>query len=517
MVQGTGSGAGKSLIVAALCRIFSDKGINVAPFKAQNMALNSAITRDGGEMGRAQVLQAEAARVEPTVDMNPILLKASGDMGSQVIIHGKIHSSMKAREYYAFKQTAWESVKESFDRLSQHYELIVLEGAGSPAEINLMDVDIVNMAAARYAKAPVLLVGDIEKGGVFASLFGTVKLLGRQSRHIKGFIINKFRGDPAILKRGLDMIYEKTGKPVIGVLPYIYDIGLPEEDGLALQKVSKSGSRVSDLETIKVVVIRLKYMSNFTDFDPLQIEPDVELVYSANPADIEHADLVVIPGSKNTVKDLLWLKDHGFDALIKRAHAKGIQILGLCGGYQMLGKKIFDPHEVEGSKKAVDGLGLLNIETTFETKKTTCRVEAELIDSSWLMAHGNKDTSLKKLSAMNNELLKGYEIHMGESKGDIGVFKIKRLSSDTERQTLNAERILDGSQKENCLGTYIHGIFENDLFRRGILNMIRTRKGLGPLNDICSYSGIKEKALNNLAAIVREYADMEFIERLAGL
>jgi adenosylcobyric acid synthase len=503
MVQGTGSGAGKSLIVAALCRIFRDKGINVAPFKAQNMALNSAITRDGGEMGRAQVLQAEAARVEPTVDMNPILLKASGEMGSQVIIHGKIHASMKAREYYAFKQTAWESVKESFDRLSKRYELIVLEGAGSPAEINLMDVDIVNMAAAKYAKAPVLLVGDIEKGGVFASLFGTVKLLGRQSRHIKGFIINKFRGDPAILKRGLDMIYEKTGKPVIGVLPYIYDIGLPEEDGLALQKVSKSGSQVSDFDTIKVVVIRLKYMSNFTDFDPLQIEPDVELVYSTNPTDIEHADLVVIPGSKNTVKDLLWLKEHGLDTLIKRAHAKGIQIIGLCGGYQMLGKKIFDPYAVESSKKKVDGLGLLDIETTFERKKTTCQVEAECL--------------LPGMCPSGTLPLLGYEIHMGESKGDIGVFKIKRLSSDTERQTLNAERILDGSQKENCLGTYIHGIFENDLFRRSILNMIRKRKGLTPLNDICSYSGIKEKALNTLAGIVSEYADMEFIERLAGL
>ena len=517
MIQGTGSGAGKSVIVAALCRIFNDKGINVAPFKAQNMALNSAITRDGGEMGRAQALQAEAARVEPAVDMNPILLKASGEMGSQVIIHGKVHASMKTREYYAFRQTAWESVKASFDRLSQHYELIILEGAGSPAEINLMDVDIVNMAAAKYAKAPVLLVGDIEKGGVFASLFGTVKLLGRQSRHIKGFIINKFRGDPAILKPGLDMIHGKTGKPVIGVLPYIFGIGLPEEDGLALQKVSRSGPQVSDFEAIKVVVLRLKYMSNFTDFDPLQIEPDVELVYSANPADLEHADLVVIPGSKNTVKDLLWMKEQGLDATIKLAYEKGVQIIGLCGGYQMLGKKIFDPYAVESCNKTVDGLGLLNIETTFKKKKTTCQVEAELIDSSWLMAYAKKDISLKKLSAINNELLKGYEIHMGESEGDIGVFEIKRLSSGAERQTLKAERILDGSKKENCMGTYIHGIFENDLFRRNVLNMIRKRKGLTPLNDICSYNGIKETALNTLAGIVRGHIDMEFIERLAGL
>ncbi len=513
MVQGTGSGAGKSLIVAALCRIFRDKGISVAPFKAQNMALNSAITRDGGEMGRAQVLQAEAARVEPTVDMNPILLKASGEMGSQVIIHGKIHSSMKATEYYAFKQTAWESVKESYDRLSGHYELIILEGAGSPAEINLMDVDIVNMAAAKYAKAPVLLVGDIEKGGVFASLFGTVKLLGRQSRHIKGFIINKFRGDPAILKRGLDMLYEKTGKPVIGVLPYIRDIGLPEEDGLGVvQDCQGSGARRrSEIGQIKVVVVRLPYMSNFTDFDPFGIEPDVELVYSTNPAYIDDADLVVIPGSKNTVKDLLWLREHGLDANIKLAYAKGIQIIGMCGGYQMLGKKIFDPYEIESRHKTVDGLGLLDIETTFGKEKITCQVEAELIDSSWLTHRGNNDVSF------DSELLRGYEIHMGESKGATGVFRLKRFSSDPQCAALDTGGVLDGSQKENCLGTYIHGIFESDLFRRSVLDMIRMRKGLTPLTNTCSYIGMREKTLNNLAGIVSENTDMEFIERLAGL
>ncbi len=498
MVQGTGSGAGKSLIAAALCRIFRDKGVNVAPFKAQNMALNSAITRDGGEMGRAQILQAEAARVEPTVDMNPILLKASGEMGSQVIIQGKVHSCMKAREYYGFKKTAWEAVKQSFDHLSRQYELIVLEGAGSPAEINLMNVDIVNMAAARYAKAPVLLVGDIDKGGVFASLYGTVKLLGNQSRLVKGFIINKFRGDPAILAPGLDMIQDKTGKPVVGVLPYIYDIGLPEEDGLSLQKISNFKPRISNIEMIKVVVVRLKYISNFTDFDPLQHEPDVELIYSLNPADIENADLVIIPGSKNTVKDLLSLKEHDLDASIKRAHAKGIQIIGICGGYQMSGKKIFDPYSVESSNKAVDGLGLLNIETTFGKKKTTCQAEAELIDAA---VTGNSLFSH----------LRGYEIHMGESTGDIGVFKLKRFSSNDESLAL------EGSRNNNCWGTYLHGIFENDLFRRSLLNMVRTQKGLPPLTDARSYGAIKEKALNALADIVREHLDMKFIERLAGL
>lgn len=299
MIQGTGSGAGKSLIVAAFCRIFRDEGLRVAPFKAQNMALNSCITAEGGEIGRAQVLQAEAAGIPPTIDMNPVLLKASGDMGSQVIIQGRAHRHMSAREYYSFRATAWAAVEESYARLSKAFDLIVMEGAGSPAEINLMDVDIVNMAAARLAKAPVLLVGDIDKGGVFASLYGTVKLLGRDGRRIKGFIINKFRGDADILKPGLDMIEQKTGKPVIGVLPYVADLGLPEEDGLAL----KNGSTSQGDGSIRIVVVRLKYIANFTDFDPFFCEPDVHLLYSTNPSDIENADMVIVPGSKNTVKD----------------------------------------------------------------------------------------------------------------------------------------------------------------------------------------------------------------------
>lgn len=510
MVQGTGSGAGKSLFAAALCRIFRDKGLNVAPFKAQNMALNSAITSDGGEMGRAQVLQAEAARVEPTTDMNPILLKASGEMGSQVIIHGKVHASMRAQEYYAFRKTAWKAVTESFDRLSRKHELIILEGAGSPAEINLMDVDIVNMAAAKYAHAPVLLVGDIDKGGVFASLYGTVKLLGRQSSLIKGFVINKFRGDKEILKPGLDMIHKKTGKPVVGVLPYIFDIGLPEEDGLGLRHRPEAGNRDSGITGIKIVVVRLKYMSNFTDFDPFACEPDVELLYSTNPSDIENADLVIIPGSKNTVQDLMLLKKRGLDAHIKNAYARGVQIIGMCGGYQMLGKKILDPHHVESTDESVEGLGLLNVETTFASGKITCQLEAELVNNPWLVAAGNKGPSPKSMPDVGNGLLRGYEIHMGQCSGDIGLFKLKRFNS-------GSGYLLDGSINNNCWGTYIHGIFDNDLFRRSVINMIRLQKGLSPVDTVCSYSGIKEQALNKLAAIVMENVDMEFIERLAAL
>lgn len=506
MIQGTGSGAGKSLITAAFCRIFSDQGVRVAPFKAQNMALNSSITIEGGEIGRAQELQARAARLDSTIDMNPVLLKVSGNGGSQVVIHGKVHAVMKAREYYAFRDQAWKAVTESYARLAEQYDLIVLEGAGSPAEINLMDVDIVNMSMAKHAKAPVLLVADIDKGGVFASLYGTVKLLGRDGRHIRAFIINKFRGDKTILDPGLDMISRKTGRPVIGVLPYIHDIGLPEEDGLALLKKPGGGRRKAEGETIKIVIVRLKYISNFTDFDPLGMEPDVELVYSENPAEIESADMVIIPGSKNTVRDLLLLKSKRLDESIKKAYAKGIQIIGICGGYQMLGKKIYDPFCVESSEKVVDGLGLLNIETTFNAAKTTCRVECEKVQSTEYRVQG---------AAWNDkEMLKGYEIHMGESSGDIGLFDVKRVSPYSELRTTNSELIKDGSMNGNCWGTYIHGIFDNDLLRRDVINHVRKKKGLSPVRSGLTYRDYQEQALDRLAAIVRENVDMEFVREM---
>ncbi|MDI6744017.1 MAG: cobyric acid synthase [Thermodesulfovibrionales bacterium] len=525
MIQGTGSGAGKSLLAAALCRIFKDGGIDTAPFKAQNMALNSYITLEGGEIGRAQALQAEAARIEPSIDMNPILLKASGEAGSQVIIHGKVHSTMKASEYYAFKKQAWKAAKESFDRLSKKHELIIMEGAGSPAEINLMDADIVNMSIAKYADAPVILVGDIDKGGVFASLYGTIKLLGRDSRHIKGFVINKFRGDMEILRPGLEMIKDKTGKPVIGVLPYIKDIGLPEEDGLSLchgSRFTVHGSR-----GVKIVVVRLQYISNFTDFDPFAYEPDVEIVYSRNPAEIENADMVIIPGSKNTVKDLLFLKECHLDESIKRAYKNGIQVIGMCGGYQMLGKKIYDPHGIESPHKKMDGLGLLNIETTFGKEKTTCRVEAEL-NGKWvasgdslrrvngLMGNTDKKT-IHRLTNSPIHQLRGYEIHMGTSTGDIRLFKIKRTPSNSSLVTRHSSLVMDGSKNNNCWGTYIHGIFENDSFRRETINQTRKTKGLNALKSTTAYSDIKDRAIDSLASIVKENIGMNFIKRVIGL
>ena len=378
MIQGTGSGVGKSIIVAGLCRIFRDQGIKVAPFKAQNMALNSFITKEGGEIGRAQAYQAEAARIEPSVDMNPVLLKATGEAGCQVILNGKVHRNMQAQEYYSYKEHAWAAVTEAYARLSEKYDLIVIEGAGSPAEINLANDEVVNMSVARHANAPVLLVGDIDKGGVFASLYGTIALLDGDADYIKAFIINKFRGDLDILKPGLDMIQEKTGRPVLGVIPYLGDLGLHEEDGIPLERLWWSGQGKYAGPKIKIVVVRLRYISNFTDFDPFLYEPDVELVYSLRDADIEHADLVIIPGSKNTVQDLLFLRESGIEASIIRAAEKGIPIAGVCGGYQMLGKKILDPHGIEGPHQEIDGLGLLDVETIFDRVKTTCQVEASL-------------------------------------------------------------------------------------------------------------------------------------------
>jgi len=482
-------------------------GIRVAPFKAQNMALNSYITIEGGEIGRAQALQAEAAGIEPTTDMNPILLKASGEMGSQVIIHGKVHSTMTAQQYYAFKKTAWEAVKESFERLSDKYDLIIIEGAGSPAEINLMGDEIVNMSVARYADAPVILVGDIDRGGVFASFYGTIGLLDGDADRIRAFIINKFRGDMDVLRPGLEMIKDRTGRPVIGVIPYVMDIGLPEEDGLSLCHGSWPRCYGSQ-RVIKIVVVRLQYISNFTDFDPFLYEPDVELVYSDNPSDIESADIVIVPGTKNTVKDLSFLRERRLDEALKRAYKEGVQIIGICGGYQILGKRISDPHGIESDYREVDGIGLLNIETIFQDTKITSQVEAEIAEP-WLVVHSDKDY---ELSTMSYQPLKGYEIHMGQSTGDTGLFRVSRLSHGASRAS-----ILDGSINGNTWGTYIHGIFDNDLFRRRCINIARQKRGLPPIGCRVGYAEIKDSAIQRMAEIVKERVDIDFIKRLAGI
>lgn len=506
MIQGTGSGAGKSLLVAALCRIFRDKGVDVAPFKAQNMALNSAIAAEGGEIGRAQVLQARAARVMPSVDMNPVLLKTAGERGSQVILRGNVHATMQAREYYSFRDEAWKTVAASYGRLNRQYDLIVIEGAGSPAEINLADVDIVNMAMAKHAKAPVLLVGDIDKGGVFASLYGTVKLLGRESGRIKAFIINKFRGDQEILDPGLEMIRKRTGKPVIGVMPFIPAIGLPEEDGLALAGGAGPGISLHEEGAVAVTVVRLRSISNFTDFDPFNLEQDVELRYSERPQEIERADLVIVPGSKNTVGDLLQLREAGLDESIRRAAARGAQVVGICGGYQMLGRTIRDPHAIESGHRSMDGIGLLNIETIFDPVKTTCLAEAELLPGVQFSMHG--------FPLACNGPLRGYEIHMGASTGDIGLFRLRRISAPAAAGTADNETVLDGSRKGCCWGTYLHGIFDNDAFRRSVIDSVRVRKGLPPLGSGARYAESIERAIDRLAGSFRRHVDLQFIEGL---
>ncbi len=509
MIQGTGSGAGKSVIVAGLCRIFRDMGIKVAPFKAQNMALNSFITKEGGEIGRAQAFQAEAAGIEPCNDMNPVLLKAAGESGCQVIFNGKVYATMKAHEYYAIKDKAWDVITAAYDRLSKHYDLIVIEGAGSPAEINLLKEDVVNMKMARYANAPVILVGDIDKGGVFASFYGTVELLKdskfkiQDSRtdadYIKAFIVNKFRGDINILRPGLRMIEDKTGKPVIGALYYQADLRLDEEDGLSIETNSKFKIQNSKLKAIKIVVLRLKYISNFTDFAPFMHEPDVELKYSMWRDDIMCADLIIIPGSKNTVSDLLYLRENGLEESLKAAAEKGIPLAGICGGYQMLGKKIYDPHGVESSLKEVDGMGLLDIETTYGNTKITCQVQAQ-------------ETGVRE------KPLKGYEIHMGTSTGDIGLFKVRRHSnSNSSLVTCHSSLMWDGSSKGNVWGTYIHGIFDNDEFRTDILNLLRQKRGLPVPDAQFNYSAAKNEAINKWADVLGNSVDICFMLRQAGM
>jgi len=489
MVQGTCSGAGKSQLVAGLARILSDEGVRVAPFKSQNMALNSFITEEGAEIGRAQALQAEAARQTPTPDMNPVLLKAQGDRGCQVILGGRVHSNMTAKDYYAFRDEAWTVITEAYGRLSRDYDVILIEGAGSPAEINLSEQEVVNMRVARHAKSPVLLVGDIERGGVFASFYGTYALVGNDAEYIKGYVVNKFRGDVDILAPGLEMIRDRTGVPVVGVLPWVGDLGLDEEDGLSLP-YSGSASRTPSLEgnSLRVTVVRLPYISNFTDLAPLEAEPDVELAFTVNAGEIESSDLVIIPGSKNTTHDMEFLNRSGLSHAIRRAAARGTEVIGVCGGYQMLGRRILDPLGVEGGPASAEGIGLLDVETTLEGAKTTTQTEAST------SLYGNTAT------------LRGYEIHMGETTGGDGLMDFKRLSS--------GQALKDGAQKGNVWGTYLHGLFDSDGFRSSMLNTLRERKGLPAPGLPVSYQSIRENNMDRWAAILKEHLDMDFIKGL---
>lgn len=503
MIQGTGSSVGKSVVVTALCRIFYQDGFRVAPFKAQNMALNSFITKDGGEMGRAQVVQAEACGIEPTVDMNPILIKPNSEVGSQIIVCGKPIGNMQAQEYRNYKSKLISIVKDSFLKLANQYELIVIEGAGSPAEINLKEDDIVNMRMAQLADCPVLLIADIDKGGAFAWVVGTLELLTEEERNrVKGIIINKFRGDKEILKPGLDYLERKTQKPVLGVIPYFRDIWIEEEDSVNSKKNKYYTQPTPD--KINIEVLYLPHISNFTDFDPLEREEGVSLRYVRMGERLGAPDLLIIPGSKNTLDDLYYLKKSGYPIEILNRLEQGIVIVGICGGYQMLGRELYDPEHNESSREKIEGLGLINGVTTLKSKKITFQVKARLLTNPFL---NNQDEIL------------GYEIHTGETvlwEDEKPLFKItKRGSTQTD--------INDGvvSKEGTVWGTYIHGIFDNNSFRKSFINFLRTKKGLtisrGCNQNQISYQEQKDREYDRLAFLVRANLDMEKIYHILGI
>ena len=486
LILGTASHVGKSAVVTAICNILS-KDYKVAPFKAQNMSLNSWITKDGKEIGIAQAIQAKAAGIEPTADMNPVLLKPKGDRMSQVIILGEPYADKTAGEYYDSIEMMHDILRGSLERLGSEYDVIVMEGAGGAAEINLYERDIVNIGTARLTNAPIILVGDIERGGVFASLYGTIKLLPADVRaNVRGFIINKFRGDPAILGSGLLEIEERTGIPVLGVLPY-FNIKIPSEDSVSIGDKSKSKSKPTIGEgsnDVEIAVIRFPRISNFTDFEPLEGEAHVRYVELGD--DLGEPDAIILPGTKNTISDLIDLKKSGMDARIKELHGK-VPIIGICGGYQMLGKSIMDSG-IEGGRVAqFEGLGLLDVATTFDAyEKTTVQVTKAVTGSGAI------------LKSIKGETISGYEIHMGSTESCAPVF------GD------------DGCTDESGLviGTYLHGLFENENVRHALLSHLHERKGIEYVPQVAAS---ELDAYEELADVVRKNVDMERVCEIIGL
>jgi len=477
MIQGTASNAGKSLITAGLCRIFKQDGFRVAPFKSQNMALNSYITANGLEMGRAQVMQAEAAGIAPDVRMNPILLKPTSDQGSQVIINGEVRGNCNARDYYAQKKDLIPLVRSAYESLAEEFEIIVIEGAGSPAEINLKDDDIVNMGMARIADAPVLLVGDIDRGGVFAALAGTLMLLDKDERQrVKGTIINKFRGDVSILQPGLDTLEKIINVPVLGVVPMI-DLQVDDEDSLSNRLITRQETALVD-----IAVIRLPRMSNFTDFNPLENIEGVSLRYVGSLAELRSPDLIILPGTKNTMADLIWLRQCGLESAILKHASYNLPVIGICGGYQMLGLTLDDPFNVEqGGHMA--GLGLLDAKTEFARDKTRVRVTGKLPMVDGIFAG---------LSEADYE---GYEIHMGRTTSD--------------QPLVN---------QGNVYGSYIHGLFDREGIVKGLIAALYAAKGLDP-KELVSYdrASFVETQYDKLAATLRKILDLAAIYQMMGL
>ena len=491
MFQGTSSNAGKSVLTAALCRILLQDGLRVAPFKAQNMSLNSHVTPDGGEIGRAQALQAQACRIDSDVRMNPVLLKPNSETGSQVIVRGRPVGNMTVSEYIKFKTDLVKEVRSCYDSLSAEYDALIIEGAGSPGEVNLKSHDIVNMAMARYAAAPVLLVGDIDRGGVFASFVGTMEVLEEWERAlIAGFVVNRFRGDAGLLTPALDYTLAHTGSPVIGVVPFFENLGLQEEDSVSFKEGAalRRGRAAGDRKLLDVAICDLPHISNFTDFDALKVEDDIAVRIVRKPDDLGAPDLLILPGSKNVAGDMDFLEKNG---MAERIIGLGLEakttIIGICGGFQILGRKILDPHGLESSRKNTPGLGLLDMETELAEEKTLCRTEG---------IHG-----------LSGCRVFGYEIHHGQSTGD----GLSPVVSGNDGLPLAF-----GIAGERIWGTYMHGIFDADEFRRWLIDTLRRKRGWRPRGRVCAVYDV-EVAIDRLASRVRTALDMEYIYRIMGL
>jgi adenosylcobyric acid synthase len=494
MVQGTASSVGKSVLVAGFCRIFKQDGYKVAPFKAQNMSNNSFVTRENGEIGRAQAVQAEAAMIEPSIYMNPVLMKPEADNKSQIVVMGKAQRTLDAEKYYKFTPNLLKVVEESLNRLRKEYDIVVIEGAGSPAEINLKEREIVNMRVARMAKSPVFLAGDIDRGGVFASIVGTLQLLDPEERDlVRGIIINKFRGDLELLKPGLEMLERIIEKPVLGVVPYRRTLNIAQEDAVYLED-----NAVLDNGNINIGIMYLPHISNYDDFDPLE-KQGCNLIYVKQPEQLDNVHLIIIPGTKSTIADLEYLRNHGLAEKIVKLVKKGTPILGVCGGYQMLCEKIMDPHRVESKKEETEGLGLLKCNTVFAQEKHTTQVKAKVSANEGLLA------------GLFGSDITGYEIHMGETDSNSYTPAFKVISTP-DGPADYPDGTLDNTG--NVMGTYIHGLFDNTDFSAGFINCLRERYGLTSM-----INGIHDKQTyyDELADLLRNSLDMDKIYRIAGL
>jgi adenosylcobyric acid synthase len=495
MIQGASSSVGKSLLVTALCRIFARRGLKVAPFKAQNMSNNAAVCPDGSEIGRAQALQAHAAGTPLSSDLNPILIKPEADARSQIILDGWVFKSLSAYDYYGYKQTLWDHATAALDRLRAQNDLVIIEGAGSPAELNLKRGDIVNMAIARYTNAPVILVGDIDRGGIFAQLLGTLWLLDtpEERQLVCGFLVNKFRGDIRLFKDGVRILQEKSGLPVLGVVPYLKDLNLPEEDAVALDQ--HRFDLDNDSTSIDIVVIHLPLIANFDDFDPFRNDLGVRVRYATKISDIRQPHAIILPGTKSTMADLSWLRERGFERVIREHVQRGGSLVGICGGYQMLGQRIHDPDHIESSDESIEGLGVLPTETFFIPGKATYQVHAQVMGSNtWLAGLSECD-------------LHGYEIHMGHTSSVSTWLKINT------RNGFPCE-FFDGSITADgrVWGCYVHGLFSNIALRHAwltSLGWIPKSQSLPP-----QVTDPLEKSLDYLAEEVEAAVDIREIERM---